>query len=132
MNRKAGPDPGWSHHTPGGYVAPSDRQRILIERFAEAIDAPSPPPQEVHWTRWPVPPEIEGHRLAVQNAVAEATSKFYAQLEERAAQLPDPPEGWHWVLIHEPPELGRGDMASNTMSFVTEARFELREVDPDE
>ncbi len=112
MNRLAGPDPGWSHVAPNGYM-PNRPATIPLPRPI------NPQPTDAM-------PSIIDVRASVFDAIGDATRRFYQDVERKARELPEPPDGYQWVLATTGPQRGEGDPAANTHTVVMEGRFELR------
>ena len=65
-------------------------------------------------------PEVDAVQALIAAQIADATRRFYQKAEQRARELPDPPDGYRWVFIVEDPS---GSIVDRTLSMG--GRFEL-------
>ena len=63
----------------------------------------------------------------ISDAVGGAVSRLHSQIEAAAADLPDPPEGYRWVLHYGPARLADTELVANTVGVEMSAEFRLEE-----
>ena len=63
----------------------------------------------------------------IHAAITDGMARLNAQIEAAAADLPDPPEGYRWVLHYGPATLADAEAVANTVSVALDAEFRLEE-----